>query len=204
MDKVADATKTFDLRFLGWVERHPIKIVTLSFSLILLIVISGLIFWYIPSRLNNLQAQLLTCQKAEKEAEAKIPIPPADPDDVGATQSEINEQFDARDGREAEQTSFSKSLNGKNVAWEVEVRSVDAVGENQAYLHFGPPGATSVSRPVSLAVLTGETAKRGLSLKRGDLIRLRGTLSFLDGWLVNVEKTSFEFLRRAGVEQTPK
>ena len=190
MDKSVRDTRTIDLKLL---ERHPLKVVIAAFILFLVGTVVLFVYAYVPIQLKYLKEQLSECDKAKSEAESKIPIAPEDPNALTLAPAEVGQQFLARDGRDAEQESFSRSLNGKNIHWEVEVRSIS---KGLGYVHFKLPGDDSCA-PVSLATFGDDIKERAESLQPGDLIRLHGTLSFSSLRLVTVHQASFEFLRAA-------
>ncbi|HEY5073415.1 MAG TPA: hypothetical protein VII34_01880 [Pyrinomonadaceae bacterium] len=191
MDKLAQDSRTIDLKLL---QRHPLKVVVAAFLLTVAIVVSVFVFVYVPSELKNLHDQLNDCQTAKSQAEAKIPVPPEDPDALQLTPAEVGEEYWKRNGRSAEQDSFSQSLNGKNVHWEVEVTSVT---KGLGYVHFRHPDPGSSCAPVSMAVFGPEIRERAESLQSGDVIRVHGALAYNSQNFVNIRATSFDFVRAA-------
>ncbi len=192
MDKSAlEIRRTLDSKVLEWTQRHPLKILTIVSCLIWTATVVLFVYVYVPSELKVLRNQLTECETSKLEAEGKIPIPPNDPNELSLTPVQVTDEFSAREGRDAEQASFVKSLIGKNINWDVQVDSVD---KDLGYLHFKLPGRARRSEPVTMAVFVGDTAKRAMSLKSGDIIRLHGKLSLISNRQVDVDSAEFEFL----------
>ena len=194
MDKSATDTRSVDLKLL---ERHPLKVVVAAFALFFVGTWALFVYAYVPSQLKHLRDQLSECDRAKSEAEAKIPVPPEDPDALTITPVEVGEQYTARHGRDAEQDFFSKSLDAKNIHWEVEITSTDDDG----YVFITSPNRRGTTKPVTMVRFTGDMIKRAASLKQGDIIHLDGTLSYSSKDNVVVRDATFSFVR--GASTTP-
>lgn len=188
-EKSATDNRTIDVRLL---QRHPLKVVIGGFCVSVALIILFFVRFYVPYKLEILRGQLHDCEMLKAQAEAKIPVPPEDPDALTLTPAQVHEQFAARKGRDAEQDFFSRNLNGKNIHWDVEV---SRKADDNGYLFFRLPEGEGQAGPITMVVFEGATAKRASSLHVGDIIHLDGTLSYTTQDTVTVEKATFSFLR---------
>lgn len=187
MDKAARDTRTLDLKL---IERHPLKVVAFAFGISIAAVIFMLAYVYVPSRLSTLKRLLQECQTQKAEAEAKIPVPPQDPDALALTSEEVRDEYKKRSGRDAEQDAFAKSLDAKNIHWDVVIsRPADQNG----YAFIRLRDASSVG-PISMVIFSRDCRVRAASLHAGDLIHVDGTLSYSSRTDVYIENATFTFI----------
>jgi MinD-like ATPase involved in chromosome partitioning or flagellar assembly len=205
---VTEARYEAEARAIAWQGKKRLIFALVAF-LMLLLVISLIYSYYSTQQSRALQTKLEAMQAELQRDKSKVDVNPTpspspsatiDPNDVGLTPAEIENQYRLRDGRDAEQQSFIRSLGGKHLDWEVEVVSVSDIG-GRAYLAFKPPGSSSsVSGLDFIVIFVDDTAKRALSLKHGDVIRIGGKVVNRRESSLYVEDASFEFVRQAGTK----
>jgi exonuclease VII large subunit len=121
--------------------------------------------------------------------------------DLGMTLEQFDQKFNALDGRFSEQEALVRQVNGKRINWIVGVSGVQHSGD-EVLLYFGLSDPSSklgdVRRAsvVGAAVFSRSEETRLFSLRKGDIIRLQGTLSEFGPTLI-VKDASMELVPAA-------